>query len=38
MTPTRTNNVSLVDLGDAPYHEYRKDLVREYAADKVPPP
>jgi RimJ/RimL family protein N-acetyltransferase len=35
MTPKDTNNVRLVELGDAPYHEYRKDLVRHYAADKV---
>ena len=35
MTPKDTNNVRLVELGDAPYHEYRKDLVRNYAADKV---
>ena len=35
MTPKDTNNVRLVELGDAPYHEYRKDLVRDYAADKV---
>jgi RimJ/RimL family protein N-acetyltransferase len=35
MTPKDTNNVRLVELGDAPYHDYRKDLVRNYAADKV---
>jgi RimJ/RimL family protein N-acetyltransferase len=35
MTPQDTHNVRLVDLGDAPYHEYRKELVRHYAADKV---
>ena len=35
MTPKDTNNVRLVELGDAPYHEYRRDLVRNYAADKV---
>jgi RimJ/RimL family protein N-acetyltransferase len=35
MTPKETNNVRLVELGDAPYHEYRRDLVRDYAADKV---
>jgi RimJ/RimL family protein N-acetyltransferase len=35
MTPKDANNVRLVELGDAPYHEYRKDLVRDYAADKV---
>ena len=35
MTPKDTNNVRLVELGDAPYHEYRKDLVRHYSADKV---
>jgi len=35
MTPNDTNNVRLVELDDAPYHEYRRDLVRDYAADKV---
>ena len=35
MTPNDTNNVRLVELGDAPYQEYRRDLVRDYAADKV---
>ncbi len=35
MTPNDTNNVRLVELGDAPHHDYRKDLVRDYAADKV---
>jgi GNAT superfamily N-acetyltransferase len=35
MTPKVTINVGLVELGDEPYHEYRRDLVREYAADKV---
>lgn len=35
MTPQDTDNVSLVELGDAPYREYRKHLVCEYAADKV---
>ena len=35
MTPKGADNVSLVELGDAPYHGYRKDLVRVYAADKV---
>jgi ribosomal protein S18 acetylase RimI-like enzyme len=35
MTPKDTYNVKLVELGDAPYPEYRKDLVRHYAADKV---
>jgi ribosomal protein S18 acetylase RimI-like enzyme len=34
MTPKDTNNVRFVELGDAPYHDYRKDLVRNYAADK----
>jgi RimJ/RimL family protein N-acetyltransferase len=34
MTPKDANNVRFVELGDAPYHEYRKDLVRDYAADK----
>ena len=35
MTPKDANNVRLSELGDAAYHEYRKDLVRDYAADKV---
>ena len=35
MTPTDTNNVRLVELGDAPYHDLSKALVRDYAADKV---
>jgi RimJ/RimL family protein N-acetyltransferase len=35
MTPQDTDNVSLVELGDAPYREYIKHLVRGYAADKV---
>lgn len=35
MTPKGTDDVRLVDLGDAPYREYRKHLVRDYAADKV---
>jgi RimJ/RimL family protein N-acetyltransferase len=32
MTPKDTN---IVELGDAPYREYRNHLVRDYAADKV---
>ena len=35
MTPKATNNVRLVKLDDAAYHDYRRDLVRDYAADKV---
>ena len=35
MTPQGTDNVRLVDLDDATYREYRKHLVRDYAADKV---
>jgi RimJ/RimL family protein N-acetyltransferase len=35
MTPKCTDNVRLVELDDAPYREYRKHLVRDYAADKV---
>ena len=35
MTPMDTNKVRLVELGDAPYRQYRRDLVRDYAADKV---
>jgi RimJ/RimL family protein N-acetyltransferase len=35
VTPKDTNSVRLVELGDAPYHDYRKNLVRNYAADKV---
>jgi hypothetical protein len=35
MTPMDTSKIRLVELGDAPYGEYRRDLVRDYAADKV---
>ena len=35
MTHQDTANVRLVELHDAPYREYRKHLVRDYAADKV---
>jgi RimJ/RimL family protein N-acetyltransferase len=35
MTPKGTNNVRFVELEDGPYREYRKDQVRDYAADKV---
>jgi RimJ/RimL family protein N-acetyltransferase len=35
MTPKGTNNVRFIELDDGPYREYRKDLVRDYAADKV---
>ena len=35
MTPKDTNHVRFVELEDGPYREYRKDLVRHYAADKV---
>ena len=35
MTPQETENVRLIELDDAPYREYRKHLVRDYAADKV---
>jgi RimJ/RimL family protein N-acetyltransferase len=35
MTPKATNNVRLVKVDDAAYHDYRRDLVRDYAADKV---
>ena len=35
MSQEDANNVRLVDLGDTPYHDYRKNLVRNYAADKV---
>src|SRR5215213_4545047 len=35
MTPQDTDNVRLVELDDALYREYRKHLVRDYAADKV---
>jgi ribosomal protein S18 acetylase RimI-like enzyme len=30
-----TGNVRLVELEDAPYREYRENLIRAYAADKV---
>ena len=35
MTPKGTNNVRFIELDDGPYREYRKELVRGYAADKV---
>jgi len=35
MTPQDTDNVSLVELDDAPYRAYRDHLERDYAADKV---
>ena len=35
MTFQVTANVKLVELGEAPYREYREHLVRDYAADKV---
>src|SRR5919112_5432783 len=35
MTPKGANNVRFIELDDGPYREYRKDLVRDYAADKV---
>ena len=35
MTPKGTNHVSFVELQDGPYREYRTNLVRHYAADKV---
>ena len=35
MTPKDTNNVRFVELEDGQYREYRKNLVRHYAADKV---
>ena len=35
MTSQELDNISLVDLDDAPYREYRDHLVRDYAADKV---
>ena len=35
MTPKDTNNVRFVELQDGQYREYRKNLVRHYAADKV---
>jgi RimJ/RimL family protein N-acetyltransferase len=35
MTPKGTNHVRFVELEDGPYREYRKDQVRDYAADKV---
>jgi RimJ/RimL family protein N-acetyltransferase len=35
MTPMDTNKIRLVELGDTLYREYRRDLVRDYAADKV---
>jgi RimJ/RimL family protein N-acetyltransferase len=35
MTPNDKNNIRFVELADGPYREYRKDLVRDYAADEV---
>ena len=35
MTPKGTNNVRFIELEDGPYREYREELVRDYAADKV---
>jgi ribosomal protein S18 acetylase RimI-like enzyme len=35
MTPQDTANIRLLDLAEAPFQEYRKHLVRDYAADKV---
>jgi RimJ/RimL family protein N-acetyltransferase len=35
MTPKGTHNVRFIELADGPYREYRKELVRGYAADKV---
>jgi RimJ/RimL family protein N-acetyltransferase len=35
MTPKETNKVRLVELGDAPFRDYRRTLVRDYAANKV---
>ena len=35
MSPQDTENVRLIELDDAPYREYIKHLVRDYAADKV---
>ena len=35
MTPKGTINVRFVELDDGIYREYRKDLVRNYAADKA---
>jgi len=35
MTSQDTDNITLVELDDASYREYRKHLVRDYAADKV---
>ena len=35
MTPKGTNHIGFVELEEGPYRDYRKDLVRHYAADKV---
>jgi RimJ/RimL family protein N-acetyltransferase len=35
MTSQEIDNISLVELDDAPYRAYRDHLVRDYAADKV---
>ena len=35
MTPQDTADLRLVELDEVPFREYRKHLVRDYAADKV---
>ena len=35
MTPKDTNHIGFVELEEGPYRDYRKNLVRHYAADKV---
>ena len=35
MTPKGTNHIGFVELEEGPYRDYRKNLVRHYAADKV---
>ena len=35
MTSQEIDSISLVELDEAPYQEYRDHLVRDYAADKV---
>jgi ribosomal protein S18 acetylase RimI-like enzyme len=35
MTPKDTNHIGFVELEEGPYRDYKKNLVRHYAADKV---
>jgi ribosomal protein S18 acetylase RimI-like enzyme len=35
MTPKGTNHIGFVELEEGPYRDYKRNLVRHYAADKV---